>query len=140
MSLKTLEREILMELNRLTIFKRRLKPGDILEWNTSEETVKKNLKLGETAVFASLAWVAVKAILLKPIEKGAAQPWARSKNRLSTGNMAARIVTDHKTARQREASERFLAIAAGLTHEQAVEYVTPFLGSQERIDGFYKFS
>lgn len=67
MSLKTLEREILFELNRLTIFRRKLKPIDILEWNTSEETVKKNLRPHETAVFATLAWVAVDKDLLKII-------------------------------------------------------------------------
>lgn len=67
MSLKTLEREILFELNRLTIFRRKLKWLDVIEWNTSEETIKKKLRPHETAVFAGLAWVAVDKDLLKKI-------------------------------------------------------------------------
>lgn len=126
MSLKTLEREILFELNRLVIFKRRLKWSDVLEWNTSEEKVKSNLQEGDTAVFASLCWVAVKRDLLKG-------KWKVTKLVVSTANMSALLINEDTKG------ERYLAIAPGLTHEQAVEFVNQYRGTRERIAGFYTF-
>lgn len=55
---------------------------------------------------------------------------------LSTNNMAAKVVT--RNARGIILTESDIAIPAGLTHEQAVEFVRKY--TSHEITGFYTFS
>ena len=55
------------------------------------------------------------------------------KPNLSRPNMAARIVSDVRR------TERTIAIAAGLTYDEAVADVAPHLGADERIAEFVEY-
>lgn len=51
---------------------------------------------------------------------------------LSKMNMAALLVCGKR--------QRYIAIPAGISHDDAVEFVTPFLSPNEQISGFYQFN
>lgn len=55
---------------------------------------------------------------------------------LTTNNMAAMVVT--RDAKGKVLTESYIAVAPGLTHEQAVAYVRKY--TSHEIAGFYTFS